>query len=58
MTPGQSSELMIMDIAKNDLKNGAFGLVVALVKIIKEALRLEVLRRMEGGSLQEFQRTK
>ena len=42
---------MIVDIDEKDLKNGVLGLVVALVEIIKEALRLEALRRMEGGSL-------
>ncbi|MFQ5873395.1 MAG: gas vesicle protein K [Dehalococcoidia bacterium] len=40
-----------MNIDEKDLKNGVLGLVVALVEIIKETLRLEALRRMEGGSL-------
>ena len=42
---------MILDIAQEDLKQGVLGLVVALVEIIKEALRLQALRRMEAGSL-------
>ncbi|MBU4420927.1 MAG: gas vesicle protein K, partial [Proteobacteria bacterium] len=29
------------------------GLVIALVEIIKEALRLQAMKRMEGGSLTE-----
>ncbi len=29
------------------------GLVIALVEIIKDALRLQALKRMEGGSLTE-----
>lgn len=44
---------MILDIDETDLKKGILGLVVALVEIIKEALRLQALRRMEGGSLTE-----
>lgn len=44
---------MILDIDEKDLKNGVLGLVVALVEIIKEALRLQALKRMEGGSLTE-----
>lgn len=42
-----------MNIDEKDLKNGVLGLVVALVEIIKEVLRLEAMRRMEGGSLTE-----
>lgn len=42
-----------LDIDENDLKSGVLGLVIALVEIIKEALRLEAMRRMEGGSLTE-----
>lgn len=44
---------MILDIDGKDLKNGVLGLVVALVEIIKETLRLQAVRRMEGGSLTE-----
>jgi len=42
-----------LDIDANDLKSGVLGLVVALVEIIKEALRLEAMKRMDGGSLKE-----
>ena len=44
---------MVLDIDEKNLKNGVLGLVVALVEIIKEALRLQALKRMEGGSLTE-----
>ena len=44
---------MAVNIDEKDLKNGVLGLVVALVEIIKEALRLQALKRMEGGSLTE-----
>lgn len=42
---------MILDLDEKDLKSGVLSLVVALVEIIKEALRLQAVRRMEGGSL-------
>ena len=44
---------MILDIDEKDLKSGVLGLVVALVEIIKEALRLQALKRMDAGSLTE-----
>jgi len=44
---------MPIDIDEKNLKHGVLGLVVALVEIIKDALRLQALRRMEGGSLTE-----
>ena len=43
--------MSIVNIEETDLKNGVLGLVVALVEIIKEALRLQAVKRMEGGSL-------
>lgn len=43
----------VVSIDETDLKNGILGLVVALVEIIKEALRLQALKRMAGGSLTE-----
>lgn len=43
----------VVDIDEKDLKSGVLGLVVALVEIIKEALRLQAIKRMEGGSLTE-----
>lgn len=44
---------MIVAIDAQDVKSGVLGLVVALIEIIKEALQLQALRRMEGGSLAE-----
>jgi len=44
---------MPIDIDEKNLKHGVLGLVVALVEIIKDALRLQALRRMEGGTLTE-----
>ena len=44
---------MVVHIDENDLKQGVLGLVLALVEIIRDALRLQALRRMESGSLSE-----
>jgi len=47
------TKTMPIDIDEKNLKHGVLGLVVALVEIIKDALRLQALKRMEGGSLTE-----
>lgn len=44
---------MSIDINEKNLKHGVLGLVVALVEIIKDALRLQALKRMNGGGLTE-----
>jgi len=44
---------MPIDIDEKNLKHGVLGLVIALVEIIKDALRLQAMKRMEGGSLNE-----
>ena len=44
---------MPIDIDEKNLKHGVLGLVVALVEIIKDALRLQAMKRMDGGSLTE-----
>ena len=44
---------MPIDIDEKNLKHGVLGLVIALVEIIKDALRLQAMKRMEGGSLTE-----
>ena len=45
--------MSIVDIDEKSLKHGVLGLVIALVEIIKDALQLQAVRRMEGGSLTE-----
>lgn len=45
--------MSVVDIDAKNLKQGVLGLVIALVEIIKDALQLEAVRRMEGGSLTE-----
>jgi hypothetical protein len=45
----------IVEIKEDNLKQGVLGLVVALVEIVRDALRLQALKRMEGGSLTEVE---
>ena len=44
---------MAINIDETKLKHGLFGLVLALIEIIRDALRLQAMRRVEGGSLTE-----
>jgi len=44
---------MAIHIEEKNLKHGVLGLVIALVEIIRDALKLQAIRRMEGGSLTE-----
>ena len=44
---------MVVDIDEKNLKHGVLGLVIALVEIIRDALNLQAMKRMEGGSLTE-----
>ncbi len=44
---------MVLDIDEKSLKHGVLGLVIVLVEIIRDTLRLQAMRRMEGGSLTE-----
>ena len=42
---------MPIDINEDNLKQGLLGLVIAIVEIVKDALKHQGMRRMEGGSL-------
>jgi len=44
---------MPIDIDEDNLKHGVLGLVIALVEIIRDALRIQAFKRMEGGSLKD-----
>ena len=44
---------MVVDIDEKSLKHGVLGLVIALVEIIRDALNLQAMKRVEGGSLTE-----
>lgn len=46
---------MKIEIDDKDLKHGLLGLVLAIVEVIRDTLRIESLKRMEGGSLAEEQ---
>jgi len=42
---------MPIDINEDNLKHGLLGLIIAIVEVIRDALKHQALRRMEGGSL-------
>jgi hypothetical protein len=42
---------MPISIDENNLKQGVLGLVIALTEIIRDALKIQAFKRMEGGSL-------
>ncbi|MBC8357570.1 MAG: gas vesicle protein K [Candidatus Aminicenantes bacterium] len=44
---------MPIDINEDNLKHGLLGLVIAIVEIIRDALKHQALRRMEGRSLDD-----
>ena len=44
-----------IDIDSDSLKDGLLGLVVALVEIIRDALKLQAMKRMESGNLSDEQ---
>lgn len=41
----------MIDIREDNLKQGVLGLVMAVVEIIRDALRTQALRRVEGKTL-------
>ena len=43
----------IIDLDENNFKHGILGLVIALVEIIRDALRLQAFKRMDGEDLTE-----
>lgn len=44
---------MKIEIDDKDLKSGLLGLVLAIIEVIRDTLRLQSLKRMEGGHLTE-----
>jgi hypothetical protein len=44
---------MVIDIDEDNLKHGVLGLVMALVEVIRDALRIQAFKRMEAGTLNE-----
>ncbi len=43
----------MLDISEDNLKHGVLGLVMALVEIIRDALKTQAFLRMEDGTLTE-----
>jgi hypothetical protein len=43
----------MIDINADNLRHGVLGLVIALVEVIRDALRIQAFKRMEAGSLRE-----
>ncbi len=41
----------MVNIDEKNLKHGVLGLVIALVEVIRDALRIQATKRMESGSL-------
>ncbi|MEI6138831.1 MAG: gas vesicle protein K [Mariniphaga sp.] len=46
---------MPININEDNLKHGVLGLVIAIVEVIKDALNMQAMKRMEGGSLSEVE---
>lgn len=44
---------MAIDIDEDNLKHGVLGLVLALVEVIRDALKSQALKRIESGNLSE-----
>jgi hypothetical protein len=42
---------MTIKIDENNLKQGVLGLVIALVEVIRDALQIQAIKRMESGIL-------
>ena len=42
-----------LDVNKDNLKQGVLGLVISLVEVIRDALKLQAMRRVESGRLSE-----
>jgi hypothetical protein len=45
--------MAVVNLDEDNLKHGVLGLVIALVEIIRDTLRLQAVRRIEGDSLTE-----
>lgn len=43
----------MINIDADNLKHGVLGLVIALVEVIRDALKIQAFKRMEAGSLKE-----
>ena len=46
---------MKLEIDDQDFKHGILGLVLGIVEVIRDTLRIQSLKRMEGGNLSDAQ---
>lgn len=46
---------MKLEIDDKELKHGVLGLVLAIVEVIRDTLKIQSVKRMEGGSLTDEQ---
>jgi hypothetical protein len=44
---------VVLKIDEDNLKHGVLGLVMAIVEVIRDALQIQALKRMESGMLSE-----
>jgi hypothetical protein len=44
---------MAINIDEKNLKHGVLGLVIALVEVIRDALKIQAIKRVESGVLSE-----
>jgi len=44
-----------LEIDDQDFKHGILGLVLGIVEVIRDTLRIQSLKRMEGGNLSDSQ---
>ncbi len=44
---------MVINIEEDNLKHAVLGLVLALVEVIRDALKIQALKRMESGILSD-----
>jgi len=44
---------MVIEIDEDNLKHGVLGLVMALVEVVRDALKIQALKRMESGLLSD-----
>jgi hypothetical protein len=42
---------MVLDIDEDNLKSGILGIVIAVVEIVRDAIRIQAIRRVDSGLL-------
>jgi hypothetical protein len=42
---------MVLDIDEDNLKSGILGIVIAVVEIVRDAIRIQAIRRVDSGQL-------